>query len=196
MKNYQQWAIMLLLGLFSCGMALAEKPKMATVDMQKLFKEYHRTATAQKHFNAEYASIQKTANEKAEAIGKMRRMIQAITEQLKKEDLTDEEKANKRSEGQMIAQEIKIAERDIHNFTTMERAKIAQKKAASMQGIMTEIKQKVVTLSEKVGYDYVFDRSGLNTNQVSFFLYLKDATDITATMLKELNKFAPGADSQ
>jgi hypothetical protein len=42
----------------------------------------------------------------------------------------------------------------------------------------------------------VFDKSGKNTNQISFFIYLKDATDITAVMLKELNKLAPTAASE
>ena len=40
-------------------------------------------------------------------------------------------------------------------------------------------------------YDYVFDKSGLSTSQVPFLLYTKDATDITAGLLKDLNKDAP-----
>lgn len=196
MTNYQKWAAVLLLGIVSSGWAMAEKPKMATVDMQKLFKEYHRTTTAQKHFNAEYAEIQRQADEKAEAIAKLRRSLQAVKDELNKKNLSEEQRVEKQNEGKMVAQEIVIAERGIQTFTASERAKVAQKKAASMQGIMSEIKQKVIALSEKMGYDFVFDRSGLSTNQVGFFLYLKDATDITGTMLKELNKFAPGADSQ
>lgn len=196
MNIYRKWAMILLLGLLSGSSVLAEKPKMATVDMQKLFKEYHRTVTAQKHFNAEYASIQKSIDEKSEVVKKMRIKIQAIAGEIKKEGVSDEDKKAKQQEGQLIAQEMKILQRNIEEFTRVERAKVAQKKAASMQGIMADIKKNVVTLSEKMGYDYVFDRSGLNTNQVSFFLYLKDATDITATMIKELNKFAPGADAE
>ena len=65
-----------------------------------------------------------------------------------------------------------------------------------MQGIMSEIRAKVVSFAEKQGYDFVFDKSGKNTNQISFFIYLKDATDITAVMLKELNKLAPSAASE
>jgi len=196
MMELRKWAILLLLGIFSSGMALAERPKMATVDMQKLFKEYHRTVSAQKHFNAEYASIEKSVNEKSEGLTKKRRELQAIADAMKAKDISDDDKASKQYEGQLVAQEIKMMQRNLKAFSQLEKAKVARKKAASMQGIMSDIKQKVVTLSEKLGYDYVFDSSGLNTNQVSFFLYLKDAPDITATILKELNKFAPGADSQ
>ena len=38
---------------------------------------------------------------------------------------------------------------------------------------------------------YVFDRSGLSTNQVPILLYAKDATDLTPVLLKILNKDAP-----
>lgn len=172
----------------------AENPKMATVDMQKLFKEYHRTKTAQERFNTEYARIQKAINERGEAMNRMRRMLGAIAEQIKTGKPTDEEKNNKESEAKLIAQELKMMDSEVKRFSTQEKRKVAQLKAASMQGIMQEIRLKVVDHSKEQGYDFVFDKSGRNTNQVSFFIYLKDAKDITANMLKELNKFAPGAD--
>ncbi|BDS08817.1 hypothetical protein NT6N_38570 [Oceaniferula spumae] len=196
MTEFKKCLIAMMLVVFSSGLIQAEPPKMATVNMQKLFKEYHRTVTAQKHFNAEYAKIQKTINDKNEAINKLRRKLHDILAELKKEDLSAEERANKQRDGQLISQELKMMQQDVQTYSQEEKTKVAQKKAASMQGIMTDIKQKVIVLSEKMGHDYVFDRSGLSTNQVSFFLYLKDANDITATLLKELNKFAPGADSQ
>jgi Skp family chaperone for outer membrane proteins len=60
-----------------------------------------------------------------------------------------------------------------------------------MKGILEEIR-KLVEEQAKVGnYDYVFDKSGLSTSQVPFLLYTKDATDITAGLLKDLNKDAP-----
>jgi Skp family chaperone for outer membrane proteins len=49
----------------------------------------------------------------------------------------------------------------------------------------------VISFADKQKYDFVFDESGKNTNQISFFIYLKDATDITSEMLKELNDSAP-----
>jgi len=131
MNKYRQAVIICLLGLFSSGLALAEKPKIATVDMQKLFGEYHRTV-------------------------------------------------------------VELIER----FTEVEQAKLEANKTVMMQNLLDEVKKNVSELSEKIGYDYVFDRSGLNTNQVSFFLYLKDATDITEIVLKELNDSANSDDDE
>ena len=198
MRQLKLWYTTLLilggLGWGVCGVASAENPKMATVDMQKLFREYHRTITSQKRFNIEYARIQKGVNERVEAMNRMRQMLQSIAGQLKEEGLSDEKKKNKQREGQLISQEMKMMEREMKAFSHQEKQKVARLKAASMQGIMQEIRQKVEAHSKQQGFDFVFDKSGKNTNQVSFFPYIKDAKDITANMLKDLNKFAPGAD--
>ena len=52
------------------GSAAAQdaKLKIATVDMQQLFKEYYRTTEAQQQINVERARIQKDNNEKLTAI--------------------------------------------------------------------------------------------------------------------------------
>jgi hypothetical protein len=63
-----------------------------------------------------------------------------------------------------------------------------------MKGILEEIRKLVEEEAKKEDYDYVFDKSGLSTSQVPFLLYTKDATDITAVLLEDLNKDAP-ADS-
>ena len=60
-----------------------------------------------------------------------------------------------------------------------------------MKGILEEIRKLVEEKAKLDNYDYVFDKSGLSTSQVPFLLYTKDATDITAALLKDLNKDAP-----
>ena len=60
-----------------------------------------------------------------------------------------------------------------------------------MKGILEEIRKLVEERAKVENYDYVFDKSGLSTTQVPFLLYTKDATDITVSLLKDLNKDAP-----
>ena len=58
---------------------------------------------------------------------------------------------------------------------------------------LEEIRKLVEDRAKSDDYDYVFDKSGLSTSQVPFLLYTKDATDITAGLLDQLNKDAPAA---
>ncbi len=161
--------------------------------MQKLFREYHRTARSQERFSVEYAKIQKKVGERRGALQRKQFVLASIMEQLRKGGLDEEQKAGKQSEARMLDQELKMMGAEVQRFSAQERQKVDRLKASSMMGIMQEIRQKVVAHAKKQGYDFVFDRSGKNTNQVTFFIYLKDAKDITALMLKELNKSAPGA---
>ena len=196
MNTYKHWATVCLLALVFCGFASAEKPKMATVDMQRLLSEYHRTLVQQKEINADYAKVQKIIDAKDEKVAKMRKSVELIAAEMKSDSLSEEEKIAKQRAGQLIVQELKIAQRSIERFTKVERARVDRKRAEIMEALSDEVKESVSELSEKIGYDYVFDRSGVNTNQVSFFLYLKDVPDITDIVLKELNDSSNNLDGE
>ena len=169
--------------------ALADHPKIAVVDMQRLFNDYFRTEEAQLQFNKDYAGIQKRVNQRIETVNEMILKLKEIDEKLKLENL-DEQKQKLAKEFQLIEQERQMLINEMRREEKNEKEDVARRKAASIQGIMSEIRSKVISFSKKENYDFVFDKSGKNTNQVSFFLYLKDATDITEVLLKELNKFA------
>lgn len=183
--------VMILVGVG--GTVSAENPRIGTVDMQRLFKEYYRTNEAQQRFNLEYANIQKEVNERIDAMGQLNLKMKKLESEILNDELADGLKKQKKDEFGILMQKRRLIEAEKVQFEEQEKSKIARLKQASMQGIMTEIRQRVIGFSEREGYDFVFDKSGKNTNQVTFFIYLKDARDITSTVLAELNKLAPGA---
>ena len=75
MNIYKHWVIICFLALVSCGFAFAEKPKMATVDIQRLLSEYHYTLVKQEDINADYARVQKIIDAKGKQVAKMRKSI-------------------------------------------------------------------------------------------------------------------------
>lgn len=196
MRKLKQICIALMALGSVAGAISAENPKMATVDMQKLFKEYNRTAAAQERFNMEYATIQKDINERIEVMNQMRLVLKNLQNQMESGALSDEQKKKKASEWKLVDQERKMMKDQIKQFEKQEREKVKRLMSASMQGLMREIRGRVVSHAEQQGYDFVFDKSGKNSNQVSYFIYLKDPVDITASVLNELNEFAPSAEGK
>ena len=196
MRKLKQIYLILLLSVVAVATSDAEKPNIGMVDMQKLFAQYYRTEAAQKQFNQDYAVIQKKVNQQLEQINMMISELKSLNEKLKSESLDENLKQKYSQEFQLIDQQRKMFIEEMKRAEYEGKKEVARRKAASMQGIMSEIRAKVVSFAEKQGYDFVFDKSGKNTNQISFFIYLKDATDITAMMLKELNKLAPTAASE
>lgn len=178
-------------GLITSAAAQQGKLNIATVDMQELFKQYYRTNEAQKQINVERARIQKDNNERLARIRDLEENLGNLRKQLEDPSINDSKKQTLFKEWQMQQQEGIALDRERREFLQRRNQALNEKMVQRMKGILEEIR-KLVEEQAKVGnYDYVFDKSGLSTSQVPFLLYTKDATDITAGLLKDLNKDAP-----
>jgi outer membrane protein len=176
-----------------CGSAVAQegKLKIATVDMQQLFKEYHRTNEAQKEINVERARIQKDNNDRLATIRDLDTQLQNMRKQLEDPTIAQSKKETVFNDWNVKQQEGIALDRERREFLQRRNQLLNEKMVQRMKGILEEIRKLVEEKAKAEDYDYVFDKSGLSTSQVPFFLYTKDATDITAVLLKELNKDAP-----
>jgi Skp family chaperone for outer membrane proteins len=175
------------------GIASAQegKLKIATVDMQELFKQYYRTNEAQKQINVERARIQKDNNERLARIRELENSLGNLRKQLDDPAINDSRKQQLFKDWQMQQQEGIALDRERREFLQRRNQALNEKMVQRMKGILEEIRKLVEEQAKTDDYDYVFDKSGLSTSQVPFLLYTKDATDITELLLKELNKDAP-----
>jgi outer membrane protein len=167
------------------------KLNIATVDMQELFKQYYRTNEAQKQINVERARIQKDNNERLARIRELEENLGKLRKQLEDPSLNDSKKQTLFKEWQMQQQEGIALDRERREFLQRRNQALNEKMVQRMKGILEEIRKLVEEKAKLDNFDYVFDKSGLSTSQVPFLLYTKDATDITAGLLKDLNKDAP-----
>jgi hypothetical protein len=175
------------------GSAAAQdaKLKIATVDMQQLFKEYYKTNEAQQQINVERARIQKDNNEKLTAIRQIESDIQALKTQSEDPSLSDQKKAQVYKDYQAKYQEGIQLDKERREYLSRKNQALNEKMVQRMRGILEEIRKLVEERAKAENFDYVFDKSGMSTSQVPFLLYTKDATEITSVLLKDLNKDAP-----
>ena len=181
----------LFLALAALAPAQEGKLNIATVDMQALFKDYHRTNEAQKQINIERARIQKENNERLARIRELDTELQNMRKQLDDPSISDSKKQSVYQEWQMKQNEGIALDRERREFLQRRNQALNEKMVQRMKGILEESRKLVEEEAKKEDYDYVFDKSGLSTSQVPFLLYTKDATDITAVLLEDLNKDAP-----
>jgi outer membrane protein len=168
-----------------------ETLKIATVDMQQLFKEYHRTNTAQKDINIERAKIQKENNERLTRIRELEAELQGLRKQLEDPSISDKKKQELFKGFQAKTQEGVALDRERREYLQRRNTALNEKMQQRMRGILEEIRKMVEDHAKSDDFDYVFDKSGMSTSQVPFLLYTKHATDMTGDLLKELNKDAP-----
>jgi outer membrane protein len=184
-------SVALAASLMSQASAQESALKIATVDMQELFKQYYRTAEAQKQINVERARIQKDNNERLARIRELETNLGNLKKQIEDPSINDSKKQALFKDWQMQQQEGIALDRERREFLQRRNQALNEKMVQRMKGILEEIRKLVEEKAKSDNYDYVFDKSGLSTSQVPFLLYTKDATDVTAGLLKDLNKDAP-----
>lgn len=185
-----KYALLVLIGLMG-NLVAGETLKIATVDMQLLFKDYHRTGIAQQQINVERARVQKQNNERLTRVRELDAQLQKFRKQLDDPSIADSRKREIYQEWQIMQNEGVALDRERKEFMQRRTQALNEKMVLRMKGILEEIRKLVEELAKKEDYDFVFDRSGLSTSQVPFLLYTKDATDITALLLESLNVNAP-----
>ena len=108
MKNYIKLSVMFCaVAAITVGTASAQRLKIATVDMQKLFKEYHRTTEEQQKFSEEFARIQKENNERLTGIRSTEELLQGLKKKIEDPTLADNVKREKSREFQLKLDEAK-----------------------------------------------------------------------------------------
>ena len=191
MNRFRRFLPALLSLLLVTPIMAQDKLSIATVNMQELFKQYYRTNEAQKQINVERARIQKDNNERLARIRTLEEQLETLGKQLEDTTISDTKKQELFKERQVKLQEGIALDRERREFLKRRNQALNEKLMQRMKGILEEIRKLVEEQAKLGDYDYVFDKSGQSTSQVPFLLYTKDATDITADLLKVLNKDAP-----
>lgn len=167
------------------------KLKIATVDMQELFKQYYKTTEAQKQIDVERARIQKENNERLARIRDIETELSKLSKQLEDTTVNESKRQSLIKSWQETQQDGIAFDRERREFLSRRNTQLNENMMRRMKGILEEIRKLVEEHSKAENFDYVFDKSGMSTSQVPFLLYAKDPIDVTATLLKNLNKDAP-----
>ena len=171
--------------------ANAQRLKIATVDMERLFNEYHKTTSVQRYINIERARIQKDNNLRLKDIRDIDDSLQEIREQLKDKELGDKKRQDLRQEASDLSQDGIHKERERSEFLERRNRTLSEKMTKQMRAILVTIQRAVSERAKAGNYDYIFDQSGNSNQGIPFVLHARDTTDLTDSLLEELNQDAP-----
>ena len=173
------------------GQEEEERFEVAGVDVQRVFREFHKTRQTEIDVNEERIRIQKADRQ---IRGRLKLVNQKLTEESKKRDdesLTEEEKkAHDRRMARLVLNRNEINQGRLASYE-QSNIQLNGDMMTTMEGILGEIQRFIVSHAEKSVYDLVLDVSGTSTNQTTPVLGGKGIIDITATVIAELNKDDP-----
>ena len=165
--------------------------KIATVDMQELFKHHPLSVEAGKELNLERARVQKDNNERAERIRGLETQLNSLQKQIEDTTLNEAKRKALFKDWQMRQQEGVAMERERVEFHRRRMQAINERMVVRMKEILGAIREVVAEQAKRDGYDHLLDSSGLSTSQLPILLYSKDATDITAVLLQQIGAAKP-----
>jgi outer membrane protein len=177
--------------------ALAQT-RIATVNLQKVFDKYWKTEQASAALKDRAAEFEKTHKEMLDDYRKDKDEYKKLVEQANDQAVSSEERAKRKQAAEDKLAELKKSEDDITQFERQASATISEQKARMRKNILDEIKGAVQSKAKTGGYSLVID-SGTQTYVADpsgpyyspTILYSSDDSDLTETVLAQLNAGAP-----
>src|SRR3954449_4265713 len=162
--------------------------KIATVDMNRAFKEYNKTKDAETKINDAKTSAKKEYDERADAYKKALDEINNLNKQLDSSALSAEAKTAKAKERDDKITNIKNMEREINDFRQTRERQLQEQALRMREGIVKEITDVVMEKVKAQNLDMVFDKSGMSLNGVPLLMYSRENVDFTTDVVTVLNK--------
>ena len=166
-------------------------PKILVVDLAKLFDSHYKT---------EEQSV-KLRNDEQMAQGELDRLnkegnalvekYKELAEQANSPVATAEAKAKANTDGQKVLEDIRNKQKEVQTFQQNTRNSLQQRMKTFHDLMLEEIGKVAVDIAKKKGATLLLDKSGATLNGVSGIVYSDPDLDITAEVLKEINKDRP-----
>ncbi len=164
---------------------------VATVDVQKLMDSYYKTHDAVTEINKAYQEVQKTFNTRTEMLKTMEKEFNDMVAKLKDPMLNDADKKKLEQKIQIKRQEVIALDQERKGYAERMLKSLQETMRQRTTGIIAEISKLTETISAEKKFDVVMDKSAKTHRANNVFMYTAPSMDITATILKELNKNAP-----
>jgi outer membrane protein len=167
--------------------------KIATVNLQKVFDKYYKTARMQSGLEQEAEDLQKQRQSMVESAKKLDTGWQKLFDRANDQAISTEERARLKQMADDKLREIKTAERALQEFDRAGTARLDEKKRQRHDDLLMEIRNVLIADAKAGGYTLVLDVSGDSLNTVPVALYTTGVNDLTTNLITELNANAPAA---
>lgn len=164
--------------------------RLAVVDVQELFREYYKTAEAQEKLNIQRTLVSKQLNERKENAAKYQQEFVIRLNKVKDPKTSVLDKVKLESELKQLSDALQKDALMTSQAYKSQVQDLDRQMELKMDGILAEIQTLAEIQAKKAGYDMVIDISGSSTNLVPMLVFARHSENITAALLKELNKDA------
>lgn len=162
-------------------------PKIAAVDMAKVFSEYYKTKKAEAELKDRAQGFDKELRERAAELKKMDDELAKLKEDAENPAFTEDKRMEKRKLAEAKFSEYRVMGTQLQDSAQMRRKDLDEQRAKMRSTLVDEITKAIQDKARKDGYTLVVDKSGLTFSGVSPFIYVQDSLEITSEIIKIIN---------
>lgn len=180
--------------LMMLSAAQADSPKVekiATVDVQKIFKDYYKTHEAQKDLTVDEKAIQEKNVDRMEKIKALEKELTDMQKKAADSSMSDDAKKKMVETFNLKQADYVSLQKEREEFLNRSLKSLNTKKEGKMRVIIEEIYKTVDAAAAKGEFDLVLDKSATSAVGTKVVMFAKGNLDVTEAILKDLNKDAP-----
>lgn len=177
-----------VLSAFVAVSACAQDFNMATVDMERVFDTYYKTSRADKVLKKQEKAYEEYAKSLAKEIDAARRNRDDMQEKALNVALSQTVRENCRTEAKKYNETYQEKKGELRKFMETKRGELQKEYMKKRKDIVKEITEFIGKYARKQGFDFVFDASGFTSNMIPVVIYASPSTDVTDTIMAELNQ--------
>ncbi len=179
------------LALLLFSLSLQAQPKIAILDLKKIFDSYYKTKQADTQLKERAADSEKLLkgmiDDYQKANEEYKKLIDSANDQAVSVDERDKRK--KSAESKLL--EIQNIEKDVTAFRRTTQTTLDEHKRRMRDSILGQIRE-VINVKAKAGnFALVLDTAAESINQTPIVLYTNGENDLTEEILTQINATAP-----
>lgn len=185
---------LLSIGAFGAAALFAHAepaPKIAVVDMAKLFDNHYETQAEKTKLDEASQKAQTEIDQMNKDGNALVAQYKDLDEQSKNPAANTDAKSKATADAQKKGQEIQAKMNDINTFANNAKATIQQRIQTFRNMMMEEISKVVVVVAKRHDATLVIDKSGPSLLGMSPVIYFDSSYDITDEVMTEINKSRP-----
>ena len=168
--------------------ASAAELDIAFVHMNSVFDNYYRTIEMQSTLREREFRYRQRLDEMQEELSLIRRERDQMRETAINLALSPEVRANSRREADRIDAIFREKEQQLRQFQSTQKDELLNRYLDMREQLVNDLKRFLADYAKRKGYNVILDSSGLTRNFIPVVIHYPAKNDITAQVLKELNK--------
>ncbi|MFT5882062.1 MAG: outer membrane protein [Crocinitomicaceae bacterium] len=194
MKNILKSFLVVAIAAVSLTSVNAEDLKIASVSMERLFNEFHMTKKVQTQVKVDQERIQKDNASRLELIRSLQTEIEKLSKQRGDATISDKKRLEIERKIKLKVSEGNAADNERRQWLQRQSKALGEQTGEEQRVILEKIQDKIAVYAREQDFDMVVDQSSRSATRTPVFAFMKDKYDITAILLKDLNKDAPTAE--